>query len=49
MGPKATGIYFSDPKQKVKSGFGLYSNDFLDGPLPNILLAIILIGLGKNE
>ena len=49
MALKTTSIYLLDPKWKVKSGFGLRSNGFLDDLLLIVFLATILIGLGINK
>ena len=41
-------IYFSDSGRKVKSGFSLCCNSFLNGLILDGFLATILIGLGTD-
>ena len=41
-------IHFLDLKEKVESNFGLHDHDVLDSLLPDVFLAIILIGLSMH-
>ena len=49
MGLGAASIYFTDPRQKVESGFGLRNNSFLDALISDVLLTAVLLGLGINR
>ena len=42
-------IHFSDPRQKVKGGFGLYNNGFLNGLFLVVLSMAILLGLDTDR
>ena len=46
MASKTVSIYFSDSERKVKGGFGLRGDGFLNGLLSNVLLTVILLSLG---
>ena len=41
----AASIYLTDPKKKVKSGYSLCNDGFLDGLIPDVLLTIVLLDL----
>ena len=45
---KIASIYFSDPGQKVKGGFGVYGNGLLNALLLDIFLTAILLGLDTD-
>ena len=46
---KTISIYFSDIRQKVESGFSLYSNDLLNDLFRDVLLRAILLDLGMDK
>ena len=48
MASKAARIYFTDSQRKVQGGLGLSRNSLLDGLVPGVSLAILLLGLGTD-
>ena len=46
---KTASIHFSNPRQKVKSGFGLRGDGFLHALLLGVFPTAILLGLGTNR
>ena len=49
MALRTANIYLLNPGQKVKSGFGLCEDGFLDGLFPDILLIVIFFSLDIDE
>ena len=49
MAPWIANVYPSNSQRKVKSGFDLCRNVFLDGMPASVLLATILIDLGTDR
>ena len=47
--PGAASIYLADSKQKVKGGFGLRSNSFLDELIPDVFSTAVLLSLSIDR
>ena len=45
----AASIYLTDPGQKVKGGFGLRSDSFLNGLVPSVLSIPILLSMSTDK
>ena len=49
MALEVASIYLTDSKQKVKGGFGLRSNGFLNGLIPSVFLTAVLLSFDMDR